>query len=165
MFAEDYRELKLPGAERVAKRCVLFEQFIDELLRREPDALRFREGTEVVAIHAHCHAKALRDPAFMTRLAGRLPGRATALLETGCCGMAGAFGALEEKYDLSRQVGGSLMEKIAQLPEGACVVASGTSCRQQIAHLSSTRPRHMAEVLAEALLPAGEPCGTLPGNR
>jgi hypothetical protein len=30
-------------------------------------------------------------------------------------------------------------------------VASGTSCRQQIAHVASVRPRHMAEVLAEAL--------------
>ena len=165
MFAEDYRELKLPGAERVAKRCVLFEQFIDELLRREPDALRFREGTGSAAIHAHCHAKSLLDPAFMTRLAARLPGRGAALLETGCCGMAGAFGAIEQTYDLSRQVGELLWEKIRQLPEDALVVASGTSCRQQIKHLSSTRPRHMAEVLAEALLSAGEPSRTLAENR
>ena len=31
MFVEDYRELKLPKAERVATRCFLFEQFIEAL--------------------------------------------------------------------------------------------------------------------------------------
>jgi len=30
-------------------------------------------------------------------------------------------------------------------------VASGTSCRQQIEHLTPARPKHMAELLAESL--------------
>jgi hypothetical protein len=34
MFAQDYRELKLPGADAVAQRSFLFEQFIEELLTR-----------------------------------------------------------------------------------------------------------------------------------
>ncbi len=152
MFAQDYRELKLPGAERVAQRCFLFEQFLAKLLEQEPNALGFRRRDEAVAIHAHCHAKALLDPAFMTQLAQRLPGRAAGLLETGCCGMAGAFGALEAKYELSRQVGEALAAQIRRQPEGTIVVASGTSCRHQIEHLTPTRPKHMAELLAEALL-------------
>ncbi len=152
MFAEDYRELRLPEAEAVAKRCFLFEQFVENLLRREPGALRFERRAGNVAIHAHCHAKALLDPAFMTQLAQRLPGRAAGLLETGCCGMAGAFGALEAKYELSRQVGEALAAQIRRQPEGTIVVASGTSCRHQIEHLTPVRPRHMAELLAEALL-------------
>ena len=89
MFVEDYRELNLPGAERVAKRCFLFEQFMEDLLSREPDALRFKAAAANVVIHAHCHAKSLLDPVFMVRLAQRLPGRNVTLLETGCCGMAG----------------------------------------------------------------------------
>ena len=32
MFVEDYRELSLPGFEEVARRCFLFEQFVDTLL-------------------------------------------------------------------------------------------------------------------------------------
>ena len=40
MFVEDYRELKLEGAERVARRCFLFEQFIEDLLAHEPEALQ-----------------------------------------------------------------------------------------------------------------------------
>src|SRR5947209_5025868 len=43
MFVEDYRELKIENAENVAKRCFLFEQFADDLLAQEPDALHFNE--------------------------------------------------------------------------------------------------------------------------
>ena len=151
MFVEDYRELKLANAATVAERCFLFERFVAEILEREPDALRFRERSESVAIHAHCHAKALTKPAFMATLAGRLPGRAVTLLETGCCGMAGAFGALDSKYDLSVKVAQHLLQQIAAQPAGTTVVASGTSCRHQIEHLTPLRPKHMAELLADAL--------------
>ena len=153
MFAQDYRELKLPGAEEVSRRCYLFEDFIERLLKREPEALRFRAQSVPVAIHAHCHAKSLLNPAFMEQLARRLPGRAVTLLETGCCGMAGAFGAQASKYELSLQVGEALAAKIREQPSGTVVVASGTSCRQQIEHLTPIRPKHLAEVLAEALEP------------
>jgi Fe-S oxidoreductase len=151
MFVEDYRELRLPWAEQVAKRCFLFEQFIEDLLQRESCALSFFERNGAVAIHAHCHAKAILNPAFMLRLAQRLPGRKPTLLDTGCCGMAGAFGALESKYELSVRVAGPLVNQLQRQPAGTVIVASGTSCRHQIEHLTSFRPRHMAEVVAEAL--------------
>ncbi|MCU0783893.1 MAG: heterodisulfide reductase-related iron-sulfur binding cluster [Verrucomicrobia bacterium] len=151
MFVEDYREMKLPNAERVASRCFLFEEFLDDLLRREPGALRFAPGVANVAIHVHCHAKALTNPSYMHRLAARLPDRKVIYLDTGCCGMAGAFGMLEAKYGLSVEVAKPLVEKIHALPYGTIVVASGASCRHQIDHLAPVRARHLAEVLAEAL--------------
>ena len=151
MFTEDYLELKLPTAGQVAARCFLFEQFLDELLRREPTALVFNPRPTTVAIHVHCHAKALTYPAYMHRLAARLPGRKVLYLDSGCCGMAGAFGLLESKYELSLEIAKPLIEKIRGLPYGSFVVASGASCRQQIDHLASIRGRHMAEVLADAL--------------
>ncbi len=152
MFAEDYRELKLSGADRIASRCFLFEQFIEELLAKEPDALRFNQEPRSIAIHAHCHAKSLANPAFMARLAQRLPQRKVTLLETGCCGMAGAFGALESKYDLSLKIARPLVDKIQAQPTGTILVASGTSCRHQIDHLTLAHPKHMAELLADALI-------------
>jgi len=150
MFVEDYRELKITSAEDVASRCFLFERFVDDLLEREPDAVHFKKCETRVAIHAHCHAKSLTKPEFMTRLAERLPGHKATLLETGCCGMAGAFGALADKYDLSKQVAADLLRKIDD-QHADVVIASGTSCRHQIVDLSETRPKHMAELLAEAL--------------
>jgi FAD/FMN-containing dehydrogenase/Fe-S oxidoreductase len=155
MFVEDYRELKIENAETVAKRCFLFEKFVDDLLGQEPDALQFENRPATVAIHPHCHAKSIMNPAFMRRLAERLPGRKATVLDTACCGMAGAFGTLPEKYDLSVQVAQRLLDKIDNQPTGTEIIASGTSCRHQIADLipqpRGTRPKHMAELLAEAL--------------
>jgi FAD/FMN-containing dehydrogenase/Fe-S oxidoreductase len=151
MFVEDYRELKIANAEEVSKRCLLFESFVDDILAREPNALRFRDRREHVAIHAHCHAKSLIKTGFMARLVERLPGRTATLLDTGCCGMAGAFGMLTEKYNLSVQVAADLLGKIDNQPLGTTVVASGTSCRHQLHDLSRTNPKHMAEVIADAL--------------
>ena len=121
------------------------------MLRHEPDALQFKAKAANVVIHAHCHAKALTNPAFMLRLAERLPRRNVTLLDTGCCGMAGAFGALASKYELSLKVAEPLAQKVRAQPFGTVVVASGTSCRHQIEHLAPVRARHMAEVLADAL--------------
>lgn len=151
MFIEDYREMSLPDADRIASRCFLFEQFLDKLLRAEAEALVFNARPTTVAIHVHCHAKALTYPAYMHRLAVRLPGRTVHYLDTGCCGMAGGFGMLESKYDLSLEVARPLIEKIRELPYGTVVVASGASCRHQIDHLAPVRAKHMAEVLADAL--------------
>jgi FAD/FMN-containing dehydrogenase/Fe-S oxidoreductase len=151
MFVEDYRELKIENAEDVAKRCFLFEKFIDDLLAQEPDALQFDNRPATIAIHPHCHAKSIMDPIFMRRLAERLPGRKATVLDTACCGMAGAFGALAEKYDLSVQVAQRLLDKIEDQPPGAEIIASGTSCRHQVMDLAKARPKHMAELLAEAI--------------
>ena len=151
MFVEDYRELKIENAENVAKRCFLFEKFVDDLLANEPGAGQFKHLEANVAIHPHCHAKSIMNPAFMKRLAERLPGRKATVLDTACCGMAGAFGALAEKYDLSVQVGQRLINKIDNQPPGTEIIASGTSCRHQISDLTNTRPRHMAELLADAI--------------
>jgi Fe-S oxidoreductase len=153
MFVEDYRELRVPGWERIARRSFLFEQFIEDLLTREPSALRFRVRSGKVVIHAHCHLKSLTNPAFLRRLGLRLPGREVALLDSACCGMAGGFGAAKENYELSLKVAEPLLQKIQSLPSGTAIVASGTSCRHQIEHLSPVRARHMAELLAAALDP------------
>src|SRR5438094_902845 len=163
MFVEDYPELRIESAEKIANRCFLFEKFVDDLLEQEPDALQFnrssafakglrRDKETKIAIHPHCHAKSIMNPAFMRRLAERLPGRKAIVLDTACCGMAGAFGALAEKYDISIQVAQDSIDKLEYQGLETEIIASGTSCRHQISDLMNIRPKHMAEVLAEALL-------------
>jgi len=152
MFVEDYRELRIESAEKIANRCFLFEKFVNDLLEQEPDTLHFKHSEARLAIHAHCHAKSIMNPAFMRRLAERLPGRKAIVLDTACCGMAGAFGALAEKYDLSVRVAQDLIDKLENQGSETQIIASGTSCRHQIRHLKNIRPKHMAEVLAGALL-------------
>src|SRR5213078_1339767 len=140
MFVEDYRELKIENADNIAARCFLFEKFVDDLLAKEPDAIRFDNRPATIAIHPHCHAKSILNPAFMKTLAERLPRRKATVLDTACCGMAGAFGALAEKYDLSVQVAQRLLDNIDDQPAGTEIIASGTSCRHQISDLTNTRP-------------------------
>ena len=161
MFVDDYRELKIDEAENIAARCFLFEKFVADLLAKEPEALRFKDESRSreILIHPHCHAKSILNPAFMATLAERLPGRKATVLDTACFGMAGAFGALAEKYDLSLLVAQRLLDQIDNQPRtlsGSAadieVIASGTSCRHQISDLTNIRPKHMAELLAEALL-------------
>ena len=151
MFKQDYLELGIEGAGDVAARCMLFEQFIFDLLSREPDALRFKPFDRPVAVHGHCHAKALTDASVTARLAGLLPGAEAEMLDTGCCGMAGAFGVLRSKYELSLEVAKPLVDKVNNLAAGTALVACGTSCRHQIGDLTGAHPVHIAELLAETL--------------
>lgn len=152
MYAGDYEELRIADARNVAARCVLFEQFIDDLLRKEPDALQFapRPGSRV-AVHAHCHAKALTETNVVADIARRVPGVEAWMLDTGCCGMAGSFGALRDKYALSVAVARPLVDCVNKLPGGTALISSGTSCRQQIGHLTNAKPVHFAQWLESAL--------------
>jgi FAD/FMN-containing dehydrogenase/Fe-S oxidoreductase len=152
MFAEDYRELELPGAEAVAARSFLFQQFIETLLNEEPSALQFDQEPANIVVHTHCHAKALSDPNLGSKIASYLPNRTVKQLDTGCCGMAGAFGMLASKYELSLKIAEPLIQQIKQQPYGTTVVLSGASCRHQVQHLANVRTRHIAEVLADALV-------------
>ncbi len=151
MFRDEYLQLGIAEAEEVAARCVLFEDFLGDLLDKDPDALPLTAEIGSVAVHGHCHAKALSDANRVIGLLERLPDTSPEWLETGCCGMAGAFGMLTDHRELSHQVAEPLVRLIEDLPDGTRVVASGTSCRHQIGDLTDARPLHIAELLAQSL--------------
>jgi FAD/FMN-containing dehydrogenase/Fe-S oxidoreductase len=151
MFAEDSAEMDIPNAQRVAGRCFLFEPFLARLLEVDPKALAFNHRAGNVAIHVHCHAKSMTDIQQFVDLASCLPNRTVKLLESGCCGMAGGFGMLKSKFELSLKIGTTLADQLKTLPFNTTVIASGASCRHQIAHLVNVRVRHMAELLSESL--------------
>jgi FAD/FMN-containing dehydrogenase/Fe-S oxidoreductase len=151
VFVDEYRQLGVPGAEEVADRCLLFEDFVAGLFESGALKTAYFDPAGEIAVHGHCHAEALSDATAVMSLLERLPGASPRLLDTGCCGMAGAFGMLSEHRDLSHRVAGPLVNAIEALPSGTVVVASGTSCRHQISDLSDVRPLHLAELLASQL--------------
>ena len=104
-----------------------------------------------VAVHSHCHAKALSDQKTVLSVLERLPGASPRLLDTGCCGMAGAFGMLKEHRGLSHEVAQPLVAAIEVLPRDTAMVASGTSCRHQIEDAVAGNARHVACLLRDAL--------------
>ena len=84
--------------------------------------------------------------------------------DSGCCGMAGAFGFEKEKYEVSMRVGERmLLPKVREAPRDTLIVADGFSCREQIAQSTNREALHLAQVLQMALRegPAG-PKGDLP---
>ena len=151
MVFDDYRELSVEGATQIRGRARLFESFIVETLRADREVLKFRPAPGPIAVHAHCHAKALVDSTVHAEVLSHLPGCEARVLDSACCGMAGAFGAFSDKYDLSMQLGRMLGAKLDEMPVQSRVVASGTSCRHQIEHVTNREPLHMAELLADAL--------------
>ncbi len=151
MFVDEYRQLGVAGADDVAARCFLFEDFLSKLLEAEPNALPIAIPMGDVAVHGHCHEKALAPTRAVVDLLEKIPGTSVQWLDTGCCGMAGAFGMLAEHRELSREVAGPLINAVSGLPPETAVVATGTSCRHQITDLSRTAPMHVAELLNRAL--------------
>ena len=71
---------------------------------------------------------------------------------SGCCGLAGNFGAEPGHEAISRQVAElSLVPALEAADPDTPILADGFSCRTQIAALSGRRARHLAEVLAARL--------------
>ena len=152
VFVDEYRQLGLRGAEEVARRCLLVEDLLLDVMAGEVlEELPWSRERMVVAVHGHCHTKALARPTGAASLLGRIPGLTVLPLETGCCGMAGAFGMLATNRELSRSVAEPLVAAIGALTPGTLVAAAGTSCRQQIRALAGVDALHPVEVLARAL--------------
>jgi len=96
-----------------------------------------------VLLHGHCYQKT-QPPAqdgFATGIAAtaeilRAVGYQVTLVDSGCCGMAGAFGYESEHYHLSMKIGElKLFPAIRQasaMGGKVIVAASGVSCRSQI---------------------------------
>lgn len=154
----------LPRARRIAEGSRLFEEFLLEHLDRYPEDARgeMRSALEAgeapegprreigVAVHGHCHAKALvgNDPLLeMLRRVGFQPRD----LRTGCCGMAGSFGYDRKKAALSMEIGELvLFPGVRSMDAGERLCAPGFSCRHQIADGTGRAALHPAELVAEA---------------
>ncbi|WP_419805228.1 FAD-binding and (Fe-S)-binding domain-containing protein [Terriglobus sp.] len=108
-------------------------------------------------VHGHCHHKALWSMNPEEKLVSNA-GLQAEVLDSGCCGLAGSFGYEREHYDVSMQIGESvLLPKIRSAERSTVIVADGFSCRQQIAHGTRRKAMHTAEVLHMALQSQEQP--------
>ena len=151
---DEYPELvRTPAARAVASQALLLEELLMRVAAEDP-AVRERFGgasDRTVLLHGHCHQKALAGMEPTLGALGLLDGVTSSLVDSACCGMAGAFGFEAEHYEVSRAMGErTLFPAILAAPD-AEVLVTGVSCRQQIDHFTGREPRHVAELLAEAL--------------
>ena len=145
----------LPGDESatVAARARMLEEHLVEVWDAgRPPPLRATGGRAPVLVHGHCHQKAFGGHGATLSLLRRVPGLEVEAIESGCCGMAGAFGYHAEHHETSLAIGElGLLPAVRSAEVGTRIVAGGTSCRAQIADGTGRRAEHPAVVLAEAL--------------
>jgi iron-sulfur cluster protein len=105
------------------------------------------DGHEV-AYHSHCQQRTLGVDTYTTAVLDRL-GYDVATSDVECCGMAGSFGYKQEYYDVSIAVGEELADQFSTEETGdRQVVASGTSCLDQLDDLLDRPSTHPIELVA-----------------
>jgi len=140
-------------AQRVADHAMLFEDLIESEWQAGRARLDLQQGPARILLHGHCHQKSMGRLPAAKALLGRIPGSTVVDLDAGCCGMAGSFGYTRKHFDVSRAIGERrLLPAARALGPDAVLVASGTSCRHQIADFTDTHARHAAELLQSLIL-------------
>jgi FAD/FMN-containing dehydrogenase/Fe-S oxidoreductase len=151
---DDYRDMLGPSEdlELVQANTFEFMEFLN--LRREPDRLDtgWSPASERLIYHGHCHQKATGRADHVPAVLRSFLKAEVVVLDSGCCGMAGAFGYDRKHYELSLAIAEALFALIRE--HSGRIVVSGVSCRTQIEQGLGLRPAHPAEVLAEHLPPA-----------
>ena len=144
-----------PRVPVVAAHCYTFEEFIARLADEGALELTFVEEPRRLLLHGHCHQKALVGTDPGKRVLALPPGYTVTEVDSGCCGLAGAFGYEAEHYELSMAMAERrLLPAVRAEGEETIVVAAGVSCRQQIRHGAGREALHPAQVLREAMVAA-----------
>ena len=134
-------------AKRLASQTFLLSEFLEQ----KAPHYSLAQLKQKALVHGHCHHKAImkmRDEQSVLKKMGL----DFQLLESGCCGMAGAFGFEKDHYDVSIKVGERvLLPAVRQADKETLIIADGFSCREQIAQATDRRALHLAQVLQMAL--------------
>ncbi|MDW8469358.1 MAG: FAD-linked oxidase C-terminal domain-containing protein [Burkholderiales bacterium] len=147
VFRDELRRL-FPGQAEAMRLSELATSLGELLLERgwRPPAKGGR-----ALVHGHCHRKALAGIAADLALL-EAAGMEVHAPDTGCCGMAGAFGFRRETYGASVRIAErSLLPEVRRTSPATLIVADGFSCREQIEALTGRPTLHLAEALARAL--------------
>jgi Fe-S oxidoreductase len=153
---DDWLELRM-GVDRgrlrdLAARSFLVEEFLERAWERHP-ARPAKPDFELgpVALHAHCHQKALWGAESSAAILRRYFGDRLEVLQTGCCGMAGSFGFTEDRFDLSMRIAEQGILPALRARPQATACAPGTSCRHQVHDGAHREALHPVELLARVL--------------
>lgn len=119
-----------------------------EFLEAKASEMTLPKMSGQVMIHGHCHHKSIIGMDADQRVLRRM-GLDVDLLDSGCCGMAGAFGFEREKYDVSIRAGERvLLPKVRGAARDTIILTDGFSCKTQIEQGSNRRALHLATVIA-----------------
>jgi FAD/FMN-containing dehydrogenase/Fe-S oxidoreductase len=151
----DEFQAMLPGADTdaLAGRAVLFEEFL--ATESEAGRLALTLGPapwQRALLHGHCHQKAFAAMDAVEQTLRLVPGLEVQVIDSSCCGMAGAFGYDAEHFDVSMKMGElDLLPAVRAAGNDAVIVADGTSCRHQIHDGAGREALHVARILETVL--------------
>ena len=129
--------LPTPRAARLRSQTFLLSEFLE----RHAPGYRPPRLTRKVLLHGHCHHKALMKFSDEESLLRKM-GVELESLDSGCCGMAGAFGFEASKYDVSQAIGERvLLPAVRQAASDTLIISDGFSCREQIRQATGTPSR------------------------
>jgi Fe-S oxidoreductase len=152
----------IPGeeAQTVAAAAKMLEEYVAEASEAGALSLPLRSPAARVMLHGHCHQKAHDVMPAIRRTLALLPDTEVEMIESSCCGMAGAFGYGVETEAVSRRMGElALFPAVRGAGRDTLVVADGTSCRHQIADGTGREAIHVARLLDMALTGDGAAVG------
>jgi len=139
-------------AKRLSQQTFILSEFLVKRGWHPPHKLPRK-----VVVHGHCHHKAALEFDKEKKLLDTFVDDYE-VLESGCCGMAGAFGYEKEHYDVSQKCGERvLLPEVRQMPKEAIVLTDGFSCREQVQQATDRKPMHFAELCKMALDEHGAP--------
>jgi FAD/FMN-containing dehydrogenase/Fe-S oxidoreductase len=145
-------------AKRLRAQTFLLSEFLEKKAPHfQPPRLNRR-----ALVHGHCHQKSLMGMEAEENILKKMGVQIDAP-NTGCCGMAGAFGFEKDKYDVSIKCGERvLLPAVRQSSQETLIVADGFSCHEQIKQSGGREALHLAQVIQMGLRegPAGPqgPC-------
>jgi iron-sulfur cluster protein len=151
MFREDYeRLLSEEEADRIAEQSYEILEYIYGLVANgaDVDRLDIATSAESVAYHSHCQQRTMGIEPYSIEILEKC-GYEVTTSDVECCGMAGSFGYKQQYYELAMDVGAQLADQL-RAAEADHVVASGTSCTDQIGDLLGDEPQHVVELIAPA---------------
>jgi FAD/FMN-containing dehydrogenase/Fe-S oxidoreductase len=135
------------NAKRLAAQTFLLSNF----LAQRAGNFKIPKLNKKALVHGHCHHRSIfkmDDEESVLKTMGL----DYSMPETGCCGMAGAFGFEREHYDVSIRCGERvLLPAVRKLPEDSLIITDGFSCHEQIKQTTGRSALHLAEVLQQAL--------------
>ncbi|MBS0124113.1 FAD-binding protein [Aestuariicoccus sp. KMU-90] len=142
-----------PEAEALFAQAKLLEEYLADRADEPDFTLPLKSPAPRVLLHGHCHQKAMGVMPAIQRTLALLPDTEVSVIESSCCGMAGAFGYGVGTHGFSRSMAElDLMPAIRAADAETLIVADGTSCRHQIADLGDRPAIHVARLLDRALV-------------
>ena len=150
---DEYQAL-IPGdaTRKVATHAMLFEELVVEAHKAGTLDWTLQAPAKRALLHGHCHQKALGAFTAVQNALALIPELQVSVIESSCCGMAGAFGYARDTADVSQRMGElNLLPAIRSADKDTLIVADGTSCRHQIEAGAQRKALHVVDVFALAL--------------